>query len=118
MVIGYGEFEEVEFNWDEAYDYGGGWVSVPIAFQADLMLHFFVFRGDAFHVPDWVSIEMGDFEEDHSFEAEGERTFSCTANLSLKFTEPEIKHLRLPKDLEIDELEAHSAEDYGDKSSY
>jgi len=67
------EPDEFEILWDEAESLGEGILSVPITFSAEILLDFMVFRADAFDVPDWVSVSIGDFERDHYFEADGYR---------------------------------------------
>jgi hypothetical protein len=42
-----------------------------VTFLINVELYFQVFRGDAYTVPEWVTVEDGDFETDHYFEAWG-----------------------------------------------
>jgi hypothetical protein len=74
-------------SWDEAESLGEGLISVPISFEAEVELDFYVFRSEAFDVPDWVNVSMGDFEEDHYFEASGSRRARFNARLVLGFTD-------------------------------
>ncbi len=62
---------DVQFNWSMSESLGEGLLSVPIHFQADTELDFYVYRGDIMDVPDWVAVSYGDFENDHYFEAHG-----------------------------------------------
>jgi hypothetical protein len=65
----YGEADEVQIDGPE--DWGGGLLRYRATYFSECLLSFQVFRGDAFDVPDWVSVSIGDFEKDHYFDAEG-----------------------------------------------
>lgn len=43
-----------------------------------------VFRGDTYSVPDWVSVNEGDFEEDQYFEATGSVRVAVKIDISLQ----------------------------------
>jgi len=97
--------EDVEFDWDKAEDYGTGWLSIPFEFTVELDLFFYVYRSDAFDVPEWVHVSIGDFENDHYFEAEGTKQFTFIGMLSAKFSDEEIEEENWPDDFEVDDLE-------------
>jgi hypothetical protein len=69
LVSLFGEPEEVEIG--EPQDWGGGLLRYNATYFSECLLEFRVFRGDAFDVPEWVSVSIGDFEKDHYFGAEG-----------------------------------------------
>ena len=104
-INGYYAIDDVEFDWDKAEDYGTGWLSIPFEFTVELDLFFYVFRSDAFDVPEWVHVSIGDFENDHYFEAEGTKQFTFTGMLSAKFSDEEIEEESWPEDFEVDDLE-------------
>lgn len=55
----------------EFTDWGSGDLSASISFTCGVELAFQVFRGDAYAVPEWVSVVDGDFEADDYFDASG-----------------------------------------------
>lgn len=79
------EPDEFEIHWDQAESLGEGILSIPIEFSAEVHLDFMVFRAEAFDVPDWVSVSIGDFEHDHYFDAEGYRVGRYIARAVLEF---------------------------------
>jgi len=52
-------------------EWGSGDLSTTITFTSDVEIEFPVYRGDAFSVPEWVSVSEGDFEKDDYFDATG-----------------------------------------------
>ena len=106
-----GDFTHIEIEWSEAESLGEGLMSVPISFEASIELDFSVYRGDAFDVPDWVSVSYGDFEDDHYFEASGTREARYTARLVLEFPEaamemtPDLTEIEIAiEDAELDDF--------------
>ena len=65
-------------------DWGGGFLRCPVTFNVQANLSFMVYRGDAFDVPDWVSVSFGDLEKEQYFEAEGYREIIVNADVSIK----------------------------------
>jgi hypothetical protein len=65
----YGEPDEIELHGPQ--DWGAGILRYGATYFSESLLSFNVSRGNAFHVPDWVSVTLGDFENDHYFDAEG-----------------------------------------------
>lgn len=104
-INGYYTIDDVDFDWDKVEDYGTGWLSIPFEFTVELDLFFYVYRSDAFDVPEWVHVSIGDFENDHYFEAEGTKQFTFTGMLSAKFSAEEIEDGSWPEDFEVDDLE-------------
>jgi hypothetical protein len=102
-----GPFTDIEIKWDQAESLGEGLVSVPLSFETTIELDFHVYRGDAFDVPDWVSVSYGDFEDDHYFEASGTREARYTARLVLEFPESVMES---PPDLSEIEIAIEDAE--------
>lgn len=72
------------YDWDDANSLGEGVLSVSITFTAVVELSFGVFRGECFNVPQWVDVSIGDFEEDHCFDASGSRLAHYTARFVLE----------------------------------
>jgi hypothetical protein len=96
-----GDFTDIKIEWDQAESLGEGLVSVPLSFETTIDLVFYVYRGDAFDVPDWVSVSYGDFEDDHYFEASGTREARYTARLVLEFPESAMQATPDLSDIEI-----------------
>jgi len=96
-----GHPDETEIDWDEAIPLAEGLVSVPVYITCSLGLSFYVYRGEAFDVPDWVNVSLGDFEHDHYFEASAERTGRFTANLILEVTDKAMVELPDLEDTEV-----------------
>lgn len=84
-IWGLMDVDNVAIDWNGAESLGEGVLSVPMTFESEIDLEFDVFRGEAFDVPDWVSVSYGDFELDHYFEASGVRQARYTARLVLEF---------------------------------
>lgn len=55
---------------DDFHDWGSGWISIPVGFDLGVLIDFSIYRGDAGHVPDRVSVSFGDPELDHYFDAQ------------------------------------------------
>jgi len=68
----------------EFHDWGGGAITASASFTSDVELEFAVFRGDAYTVPEWVSVSEGDFEKDHYFEATGAVRIKVELELSFQ----------------------------------
>ena len=83
-------------------DWGGGFLRCSASYSVAASLGFSVFRGDAFDVPDWVSVAFGDFERDHYFDAEGYREVAVKVNVSIKI---DLEKLSSSGDEEIFEIE-------------
>jgi len=106
-----GSFTDIKIKWDQAESLGEGLMSVPMSFETTIDLDFYVYRGDAFDVPDWVSVSYGDFEDDHYFEASGTREGRYTARLVLEFPEaameitPDLTEMEIAvEDAELDDF--------------
>lgn len=68
-ITAYGEPDEIEIEGPE--DWGVGILRYRATYFSESLLSFSVFKSDAFDVPEWVSVTLGDFEKDHYFDAEG-----------------------------------------------
>ncbi len=65
-------------------DWGGGNLTASISFISDVEIEFPVYRGDAYLVPEWVSVVEGDFEADHYFDATGSARVRVTLDVSFQ----------------------------------
>ena len=74
----------------EVEDWGAGFLRCPVSFSVEALLQFLVFRGDAFDVPDWVSVSIGDFENEHYFEAEGYQMIDVKVDVSIRIDLDEL----------------------------
>ncbi|WP_404418214.1 PIN domain-containing protein [Brevundimonas vesicularis] len=77
-------YDITDFNVTDVSDFGNGWVQIECNFQTEVVLSFMIYRSEAYDVPDWVFVSHGDPEEDHYFEAEGERAISVSLTLAVK----------------------------------
>ncbi len=82
LVQSYGETYAVSVG--DVQDWGAGYLRCNASYSVEALLHFMVYRADAFDVPDWVSVSLGDFEKDHYFEAEGYRELAIQVPVSVK----------------------------------
>jgi hypothetical protein len=87
-------------------DWGGGFLRCPVTFSVEANLSFMVYRGDAFDVPDWVSVSFGDLEKDHYFEAEGYREVVVNVDVSIKI---DLDQLSSSGEGEVFEIEFEEA---------
>lgn len=78
----YGEPDEIELTGPE--DWGGGLLRYQAKFFSECLLNFQVFRGEAFDVPEWVSVSIGDFDKDHYFDAEGYAVLLARVDVTVK----------------------------------
>jgi len=104
-IIGYiDDIRDIEVDWDRTDQPGPGWVIVPFQFTCDADLDLQVFRSDAFSMPDWIHVSLGDFEEDHYFEGEANRELKISGWLSFSYTKEELEEseLILPASVEVD----------------
>lgn len=83
-------------------DWGSGFLRCPANFSVEALLGFSVFRGDAFDVPDWVTVTYGDFENDHYFDAEGYRQLDVKVDVVVKI---DLDQLSSSGDGELFEVE-------------
>jgi hypothetical protein len=105
-TIGYvQDVRDLEFGWDAVEQPGPGWVTVPFEFVCDANLDLLVFRSDAFSMPDWIHVSIGDFEEDYFFEGEADREIRVRGRLSFLYTKDELEasKLKLPASVEIED---------------
>jgi hypothetical protein len=92
---------DVEVDLAKIQNFGPGTLSTPFECVVDVGLDFFVYRGEAFNVPSGVWVEIGDFEEDHYFDAGGLISLSVNGMLSLKFDLSDIDEQGLPELINI-----------------
>ncbi|MEP7005945.1 MAG: hypothetical protein ABI810_08185 [Sphingomonas bacterium] len=76
--------EPANLKFSEFIEWGSGDLTTTVNFTIDVEIEFMVFRGDTYSVPDWVSVNEGDFEEDHYFEATGSVRVAVKIDVSLQ----------------------------------
>lgn len=110
-----GELSGLTFDWADRDELGPGWIGVPFGFECEAGLEFMVYRADSLHVPHWVNVDFGDFEEDHYFEASGSRKITVEGLATIRFTLEELGKDELPdpEDVEIYRFNSITVEDDG-----
>lgn len=110
-----GEISSLTFGWADRDELGPGWIGVPFGFECEADLEFMVYRADSLHVPSWVNVDFGDFEEDHYFEASGSRMITVEGLATIRFTLEELseEELPAPEDVEIYRFNSIAVEDDG-----
>lgn len=109
-INGVDEPEDIEIDWDNVEEFAVGILSVPISFNVDVAIDFYVFRMDAYSVPDAVSVSFGDPEHDHFYEAEAQVSVHVNANAVFRIPDDSIdaqeigdlEDLNLVEDVEIE----------------
>lgn len=91
MISSVQDILDVEIDWNQRLEFAPGWVFVPFVVDCELELDFEVYRSNAFDVPAWVHVSIGDFERDHYFEASGCRPARVTGQLRLQFTASQMR---------------------------
>lgn len=109
-VTGVRQLRNINLAWDNHENLGPGWIGVRLSFDCDADLDFMVYRADALHVPDWVHVDLGDFEENHYFEASGNRTIHVEGMLTIRFTLEELRRSSLPAPQDVEFYEIDSVE--------
>lgn len=107
------EISDITIDWENRNEVGPGWLFVPFSVDCELELDFGVYRSDVFHVPDWVHVDMGDFEEDYYFDASGCRLTTVHGELLLQWSPDQIKakNWQNPEtEIELGEAGLHDAE--------
>lgn len=119
-ITGVGEIANLCFDWDNCDHLGPGWLGVRFSFECEADLEFKVYRADSFHVPDWVHVDFGDFEEDHYFDTSGCRTIRVEGQLTIQFTIEELQEAVLPNpnDIEIYDFDSITVDDEDDEEEY
>lgn len=64
--------------------FGNGWVQIECEFECMVVLSFMVHKSAAYDLPEWVSVSYGDPEEEHYFDAEGDRRIAVKLVLAVK----------------------------------
>ncbi|MEL6528838.1 MAG: PIN domain-containing protein [Pseudomonadota bacterium] len=90
----------------DVQDWGAGFLRCPVTFNIEALLQFMVFRGDAFDVPDWVSVSIGDIEKEQYFDAEGYKNIDVSVDVSVRI---DLDELSKSGDGEIFEVEFEEA---------
>uniref|UniRef100_A0A9E7ZRF9 PIN domain-containing protein n=1 Tax=Bosea sp. NBC_00436 TaxID=2969620 RepID=A0A9E7ZRF9_9HYPH len=67
----------------DRHEFAKGLLSCTVSFTTECLLGFYVYRAEAYDVPDWVSVSSGDPEE-HYLEAEGHAEIAVSLELTLK----------------------------------
>lgn len=91
------EIQEIEFAWKSIIDYGPGLLAIPFKARVPVTIAFAVYRGDAYDVPDGVSLDTQDMLNDHYYEAEGSIEVNIQGYASAKFDLEEFGDDDLPK---------------------
>ena len=114
-----GEALDITFDWDRVQDLGAGFLSVPVGFDIGCLVDFYVFRMDAYSVPDGVSVSIGDFERDHFFDAQGYVSLHVVGviSFSISYDFIEAPELGEPSQVTLDGLQIEVIED-GDGSIF
>jgi hypothetical protein len=101
------EVTGVEFDWHNCEEIGPGWVEVPIEVSASAEVVVRIFRADAYDTPNWVSVDLGDPEKDHYFDAGGSLDLRIKTFLVIRFSEHELSDdaLTTPASLELSAIE-------------
>ena len=86
VITGVSGGDLVEIRWDQAESLGEGLLSVPVVYELDVDLHFYVYRGDLVEVPEWVFVARGNYEDDHYFSAEAMKRARFSARLVMGYT--------------------------------
>lgn len=98
--------DELKVRWNFVKEVGPGWLMVPFSFKTESELDVHVFRSDAFSMPDWIDVDVGDFESDYYFDGTACRTLEVTGNISFRFSKEDLEaeKLTFPKDVEFDDV--------------
>lgn len=80
LISMYGEPAALELSGPE--DWGGGLLRYQATFISECLLSWAVFRGDAYHLPDWVSVS-GEVNE-HYLDAEGHAEVIATVDVTVR----------------------------------
>ncbi|WP_242147015.1 PIN domain-containing protein [Sphingomonas sp. BAUL-RG-20F-R05-02] len=76
------EPDKVEIS--EFTDWGGGDLSATITLTCDVQLHLMVHKGDAYSVPDWVSVSIRDFDDYNYFDASASARVAVKMDVSFR----------------------------------
>ncbi len=90
MISSVQDILDVPIDWNQRLEFASGGVLVPSLVNCELEWDFEVYRSNAFDVPEWVHVSIGDFERDHSFEASGCPPARVTGQLRLQFTASQL----------------------------
>lgn len=82
LISMFGEPSNIDIQ--DVQDWGGGILRYSLSYESECLLSFHVYRADAFSVPDWVSVTMGDPEEDHYFDAEGYANVAVDVDVTVR----------------------------------
>ncbi len=109
IITGTAPPEDLELDWEDAQRLGAGWVSVPFRGTCSVLTDFDVYRSDAYNQPDWVTVQTGDPEKQHYFDAQAYFLIEVSGAASIQFDKTDIiaGELGKPIDIEVDELEFH-----------
>ena len=107
-ITGVGSPDNLEMDWDRLAENAPGWFSVPFSVRLEALLEFNVYRADAFDVPNWVHVSIGDFEDDHYFEAEGYAELLIHGWLAFRYSGDELRaeSPTLPHEIEVESLQS------------
>ena len=110
------DVEKLELDWGAMDVIGPGWIALPFSFETDADLTLWIYRMDSFSVPSWIQVHIGDFEEEHYFEASAHRRMRVSAVLLFKFDKKELTAtpVKLPSNVEIDDVEIDLIDEVSD----
>lgn len=107
IISGLYEPENIQLDWEAVENYGNGIVILPFTCEVKASIEFFVFRADAYDVPNEIWVDFQDPETHHYFDAGGEVILdvSGTIELRCKIEEPKEGELPTITDIFINEIE-------------
>jgi hypothetical protein len=97
--------DDIQFDWNAATVIGDDVIEVPCAIDVDLALSFPIYKADSLEPPKWVSVQFGDWEEDHYFDASGSISARYSATLVVRIKERSANPTLDDLDLSIEEIE-------------
>jgi hypothetical protein len=72
------EAKNMDYQWDEADDYGPGVIRVPFTCETEILLYFYVFYADAYGLGPEISVQYTDPDSTHYFDAQAHATAEVT----------------------------------------
>ena len=82
--------QNIEVDWNDVEEFAVGILSIPITFEVDVLIDFYVYRMDAYDVPDGVSVSFGDPENDYYYAAEAHVSVQVTTEAVFRISEHDI----------------------------
>lgn len=101
IISGLYEPTNVSLYWEDIENYGNGIITIPFSCEVKGSIEFYVFRADAYDVPDEVWIDFQDPESHHYFDAGGEVLLAISGTIEVRFEIEEPNEGDLPEITEI-----------------